>query len=371
MKFLLSGGGTAGHVTPAIAIAKELKKQYPNSEILFIGRDGGGENNAVIKSGIKIETIKIQGLVRKLSIKNVEIILNAFKAKNEAERILQNFKPDVILGTGGYVCWPVLTAGRSMGIPILLHESNITPGLTTRLLSHKCDKVLLGKSETSHYFGSKVKAKTVGNPIDPSFYSLKKDTCRRKLKIKDEELFILSFGGSGGAEKINKVIEEFIINYSTKHKDIRHIHATGNKYYDEKYKKCINNESGCDIIPYIDKMATYLTAADIVICRSGAMTIAEISATETVPILIPSPNVSSNHQYLNAKHLSDHSAAILIEEKNLTTEVLIDVVNRLKNDKNGRKTRAKNIKSYATPDAAKAIVSELVEYANSGKITIN
>ena len=194
---------------------------------------------------------------------------------------------------------------------------------------------------------------------------MKRDTCRRELNIKENETLILSFGGSGGAEKINEVMEDFIEKYSSIEKNIRHIHATGIRYYENRYKSSINKANGWEIIPYIDNMPTHLTAADIVICRSGAMTIAELEATGAVPILIPSPNVTANHQYINAKYLSDRSAAILIEEKNLTTDELIDTVNRLKNDKNGRKIRAKKLQALSTPNASKAIVTELIHLIKS------
>lgn len=360
MRLLLCGGGTAGHINPAIAIAEEMKKSYPESQILFVGREGGKENEHVIKSGFKQKTLKVYGLKRSFSVENINRIKNAIKARDEAEKIIKEFKPDVILGTGGYVCWPVITTGRKLNIPTAIHESNLYPGLTTKLLSAKCDKVLLNHNETKKYLGKRVQTVTVGNPIRSDFTKISPKAARSKLGITNEEILIVSFGGSIGAERINEVMIDVIKEHSSSEPGVRHIHATGRSYY-EKVTKSLGKTSfgGCKIVPYIEDMPTTLLAADIVICRCGAMTISEIAAAEVAAVLIPSPNVTNNHQYKNARLLSERSAATVIEEKNLLTEGLIKLLKQLENDKNGRKTQAKRLKSFFTPDAAKDIVKEL------------
>ncbi len=368
MRLLLCGGGTAGHISPAIAIAEEVKKRYPDTEILFVGREGGRENDGVKNAKTDLKTIKIQGLKRSLSIDNIKLIKAVIEARRNAEKIITDFKPDIILGTGGYVCWPVISAGRKMNVKTAIHESNISPGLTTKMLSGKCDVVFLGNGESKKYLSKRAKTLTVGNPIISRFAKENRNEARRRLGIKEDEIFILSFGGSIGADRLNNVVIEVMKNHSAKNTKIRHIHATGHRFFDgiksSEFKAELN---GCKIVPYIDNMPTALRAADIVICRCGAMTLAEISAIGVAAVLIPSPNVSGNHQYKNGKYLSDRGAATLIEEKNLTAECLEKALFELEIDKNGRKNRAKNIKAFSTPDSAKRIVDELILMKNHSK----
>ena len=360
MRLLLCGGGTAGHITPAIAIAEELRRTCPDAQILFVGREGGKENEHVIKSGFKQKTLRVYGLKRAFTIENIYRIKSAIKAKKEAEKIIREFKPDIVIGTGGYVCWPVISVGRKMKIPVAIHESNLYPGLTTRMLSGKCDVLMLNHEETKEHLKSRVKTVTVGNPIRADFSKISPKAARARLGITDEEILIVSFGGSIGAQKINEVLTEVIKEYSSKDPKIKPIHATGRAHFDEVIGRLDKTVfSGCKILPYIDDMPSALLAADIVICRCGSMTISEIAAAGASSILRPSPNVTNNHQLKNAELLKKHSAAIVLEEKNLSKDSLINLIKELKIDKNGRKTRAKNIKAFYTPDAAKRIVNEL------------
>ena len=366
MRLLLCGGGTAGHINPAIAIAEELMSSHPNSKVLFVGRDEGSENLLIKDAGFEYRTLKIQGIKRSLSPSNFKRIKNAVKSIGSASKIINEFAPDVILGTGGYVCWPVITAGRRMGIPTAIHESNITPGLTTKLLSKKCNVVFLNRDETKNHLNKKVKAITVGNPLRQNFKKYTREKARQKLGIKENELLILSFGGSIGSEKMNEIIIDVIKNYSSKRSDVKHIHGVGKRYY-ENLKSVKTEYDGCRILPFINEMPLVMRASDIVICRCGAMTLSEICEVGVAPILIPSPNVTANHQYLNGKHLEDRGGAILIEEKDLSTKALISAIDKLKNEKNGRKTRAKILKDLSTPNSAKTIVSELFLLKKSSK----
>lgn len=371
MKLLFCGGGTSGHINPAIAVAEEARRRDKHTQILFIGRDGGNENEEIKKSGFTLKTIKVQGLMRSLSLNNIARIFTAFKAKCEAEKIIKEFNPDVILGTGGYVCWPVLSAGRKLKIPIAIHESNVLPGLTTKLLASRCDTVFLGRNDTKKYLGKNVKTVTVGNPLRRGFVKMTRKEARRILGINDDEIFILSFGGSIGAEKLNEIVISVIENHSSKKENVKHIHATGQRYFESinsQYKG--EGSNGCRIIPYIYNMPTALKAADVVISRCGAMTISELAEVGVASILIPSPNVSGNHQLKNALYLSKRDAAILIEEKDLTESSLTEQLLRLENDKIGRKNRAKNIKALATPNSSKKIVDELLMLIFSSKGTV-
>lgn len=360
MRILFCGGGTAGHVNPAIAIAEETLSRFPNAEILFIGRDGGKENKSITDAGFNLQTIRISGLKRSLSLGNISIICTALRSVSQAKKIIEDFKPDVILGTGGYVSWPVIFAGQTMKIPTAIHESNISPGLTTRLLAARCTHVFVARNETEKFLPKKAKILVVGNPIRKGFFNITRDQARHKLGIKEDEVLIISFGGSIGAEKINNVIMDVIKNHSSKNPKVRHIHATGQRYYEQIESPFKKEKDGCVVLPYINNMPCVLKAADIVICRCGAMTISEIMAVGVASILIPSPNVSGNHQYLNARYLADREAALLIEEKNLTSDRLTNLLFSLEIDKIDRKNKAKKIKELSTPNAAKIILDELI-----------
>lgn len=361
MKLLLCGGGTAGHITPAIAVAEELKTREEKSEILFIGRTGGRENELIEKAGFNFKTIKIEGLRRTITTDNLRRVITALKARTEAEKLIKEFNPDVVLGTGGYVCWPVISAAKKLKIPVAIHESNVTPGMTTKLVSGKCDMILLNHDKTKDYLGRKAKSITVGNPMRLDFNKITRTEARRRMGVGANEIFILSFGGSIGAQKLNEIMLEVIRDHSSKSINVRHLHATGKRYYTQAEKKYVENTSGkCKIVPFINNMPVALKAADIVVCRCGAVTLSELSAVGVASILIPSPNVSANHQYKNGMLLAEADAALLIEEKNLTSDILIRHILSLENDENGRKNKAKNIKEYHRPDAAKRIVNELI-----------
>ena len=238
--------------------------------------------------------------------------------------------------------------------------------VTTKLLSKKCKVVFLNRDEAKKYLKEKVYTKTVGIPLRQKIKEINRRDARQHLKILDDDFLILSFGGSIGSERMNDVIIEVIKNYSSKNKKIKHIHAVGKRYF-EKIKADENELNGCTILPFIDFMPLALKAADLVICRCGAMTLAEICYVGVPAILIPSPNVTANHQFHNGKIIENMGGAILLEEKNLTEKSLINAIIVTKNAKNERKTRAKILKSLSTPEAAKNIIYELFLLKNSPK----
>ena len=218
MKIVFAAGGTGGHVSPAISIAQAMRKLYPECEILFVARSGGKENNAIIKSGFELKTLRVSGLKRKLTFENIRVILQALAAKREAKRILAEFKPDAVVGTGGYVCWPTMNGAISLGIKTVIHESNVYPGLVTRRLKNKCSLVLLGNDGARQYLNNSNNLYTVGNPVAEEFGKITKSAARRTLRINGNDTVIVSFAGSGGAEKFNSVIGDFINQYSAKEK---------------------------------------------------------------------------------------------------------------------------------------------------------
>ena len=329
MRVLLCGGGTAGHVMPAIAIAEIIKKNFKESAIAFAGRENGNENDAYLKSKHRLYTIDIQGISRSLTINNVKSIFKVIKSGRVARDIIHHFKPDLIIGTGGYVCYPFIKQGQRMNIKTIIHESNVAPGLVTRVLGPKCDLVLLNLEGTKKHLKNQKNTLVVGNPTRQSFDTLSKSEARRKLGIPEDKKLIVSFGGSLGADLINHTVASLISRYTLNNENIYHIHATGRTNYkkiSKDFPELFKNHSNVRILPYIDDMPTVLTAADLAITRSGSITISELSKSATASILIPSPNVTANHQYFNAEYMKNAGASLLIEEKDISTELLKDKV---------------------------------------------
>ena len=361
MKVLLCGGGTAGHVTPAVAIAEAILNSHRDTKLLFVGREGGFENGEITKKGYPLKTIEISGFKRKIGIENFKSAYKLLKSMKRAKEILREFMPDVVIGTGGYVCFPVLKMAERMKIPTVLHESNSTPGLSSRLLSAKCDRVLLNFQNTEGEYKEKRNIKVVGNPIREDFFKLSKSEARKRLNIKNDEIMILSVGGSGGAYALNQISLELMAKYSEKTKPVRHVHVSGKKYFEtiSERRKEEAKKGGCEILPYIENMPLYLLGADIVISRCGAMTLSELSATAKAAILIPSPNVANNHQYKNALIFKEADAAIIIEEKDLTLERLKESVSEICKNKKKRSTLEKNIRQFYVRNAKERIVEEI------------
>lgn len=360
MKIIVSGGGTGGHVTPALAIADAFKERYPRCDILFIGRSGGDENRAVEKAKYKIQTLSVVGFQRKITLKNLKSAYLALKAEKEAMKIIKQYSPDVVIGTGGYVCWPVIHAAQRLKIPTAIHESNLYPGLVTKLLSKGCDKVLLNYEDSKSYLKRQDNVCVVGNPVSSKLFTIRRNEARAKLGIREDEIYVLSFGGSGGSQILNETVERVMQVYCSKEPNIKHLHACGRRYY-EKYKDCQASFSGCEIREYIDDMPYHLKSADVVICRCGAMTLSEICACGACAILIPSPNVTDNHQYKNGKYFADRSAALMIEEKNLTPDALISAIKRLASSPTEREALSSRIKKLGNAQSSKNIVKEMLK----------
>ena len=365
MKIILTCGGTGGHVSPALAIAEELQKRNMGCEILFVCRYGGGENAPILKAGYNVKFLNVRGIARKLTTKNIKSLSLALIAELKARQIIKEFRPDVVVGTGGYVCWPVLHAANALNIPTAIHESNVVAGLVTRLLSKKSTRVLLNVKESENYLKRHDNISVVGNPLREDFFSTPRDKARKNLHIAKDEIYIVSYGGSGGAEKMNDVITSVMHSYSSKDERIRHTHACGAKYY-EKYSNSFPSDK-CKIIPYIENMPEHLSAADIVICRCGAMTLSEISVAGVAAILVPSPNVTDNHQYKNGKNLSDKGAAVLLEESELDTDSLTSVLKGLTDNPKRRKKLASAIKSCADLNSREKVANVILKISKASR----
>ncbi len=366
MRLLFTGGGTSGHVSPAIAIAEYAKKSFGINDVAFVGRRGGDENNAITKRNYKLYQIEISGFERKISFENVKRFLKLSRALKEARKIIAEFHPDAVIGTGGYVSWPVIKAAQKAKIPTFIHESNAYPGLVTRLVSKKCDKVFLNIEKSREYLKRQDNVKIVGNPVEARFYNTEKSRARMALGIKKDEFLIVSYAGSGGAERMNEVILEFMNEYSSKNPKIKHVHATGRRYYKkfaEKSEAFKKEKERLTLLPYIEDLHLMLNASDLVIARCGAMTLTELSASKAASILIPSPNVAGNHQYKNAKALEEKSAAKIIEEKDLSVKTLIKESDTLIKNFKVRQILSRNIAKEFKKDSEKEILEEVLKTA--------
>ena len=363
MKVLLAGGGTAGHINPALAIAGYIRKKRPETEFLFIGNRDGMEQRLVPQAGFDIKSITISGFKRSFSpknmVENVKTVTRTFTSSHEAKKIISEFKPDICIGTGGYVSGPVIRTASKMGIPCIIHEQNAYPGVTNKMLAKSVNKVMLAVPDAKKYF-EKADFVVTGNPVRGDILTADKEESRAELKL-DGRPMILSFGGSLGARKINEAVAD-IVARSGKDGRYQHIHAYG-KYGDwfpDLVKEKGTDISQCtnlDIRPYIDNMPTCMAAADLVICRAGAITLSEIQAMGKPAILIPSPNVAENHQYHNAMALVNAGAAEIIEESELSGETLMKTVDKMLLDPEKLNTISKNSRKMAITDANERIYS--------------
>lgn len=366
----MTGGGTGGHVYPAIAIANTIKKNIPDAEIAFVGTPRGIENRICRAEGYDIFHVEVKGISRSLSPSNIKALYLALVSPSRAKKILREFKPDVVIGTGGYVSWPIIKAAVSEGIPALLHESNVYPGLTVRKLQDKVDRVLLNFEDTAKYL-KKADSKDllcVGNPLRGGFETVTKSEARRKLGIPENAKVLLSYGGSRGSQRLNETAVEAMRLMREKGSDIIHIHSTGDigaAEFRESFKKYgLDKNSNIKVHEYIHNMPDIMAAADVVVCRAGAMTVSEISMMKKAAIFIPSPNVVDNHQYKNAKLLADNNAAAVIEEKDLTPQKLVSEIERFINNPETRRNIEENVFAFSNLSANRLIYDEIIRLVN-------
>ena len=334
MRVIVTGGGTGGHIYPALAIADKIKQMEPDSEILYVGNEVGLEKDIVPKVGYPFEMVTAMWLDRSNLLKIFKTGWGVLKGTAEARKIMKKFRPDVVIGTGGYVCVPVLLAGKQYGARTYLHEQNAYPGMANKFLEKSVRKVFLGFPDAAKYFKEPEKLIFAGNPVRRSFFELRREEARKQLGFPQDAFIVLSFGGSLGAEKINEVAFD-LMKAVNGQKDIILVFGTGKWYYEatlEKAEKAgIEIQDNILVKGYLDPMDQYLAASDLVISRAGALSVAETTVCGKASVLIPSPNVTGNHQYYNAKSVADRGGALLIEEKDLTSEMLIEEVLKLRN----------------------------------------
>ena len=370
MKFIFTCGGTAGHINPALGVAQRLKELMPDCEILFVGAEGRMESELVPREGFPIKTVKITNISREMSLEgfkhNADTVKNVFSAMTEAKKIMREFRPDAVIGTGGYVCYPVLKAAHSLNIPTLVHESNAVPGLTTKMLSGTTDKILVGFEESRQYYRHKEKVVVTGTPVRQEFRNANKQEARVKLGLPLDKPLVVSVWGSLGAAFMNKTMVGFI-GKALGDPFFGLIHSAGKsgfqKMFDDMKIAGIKNakERGMDVREYIYDMPLVMAAADLVICRSGASTLSELTALGRPAILVPSPNVTNNHQDKNARVLEKAGAAVVIPENEITEDKLLGSVSLLLSRPDTLTAMSEQMKKIDMGDATEKIADIILD----------
>lgn len=377
MNVLMTGGGTAGHVNPAIAIADTIKKKYPEAHVAFAASTEPSDKAKELLSRTQygeFYSIDICGMRSPVFHPgNVRTVYLMLKSQGQAKQLIKQFKPDIIIGTGGYASWPLLAAGSRMGIPTLVHESNALPGKALMQVRGKVDRILVNFPEAAERFGLPDKTRVVGNPLLGGFTACDAKQARRAIGMEGNyRHMVLAVGGSRGAMMVNRYVFEMIGSMAKENPDVLFVTATGKDYYaeyKEKYAK-----AGLDTLPnvrvseYIYDMPVQMSAADIVISRAGAMTVSELALMHKAAILIPSPNVANDHQYKNAKALGDAGAAVYARESEFADGGLQSRVESLLRDEKALISLRVNIGKFASPDANGQILAE-IEQLLAGKET--
>ncbi len=374
MNVIFTCGGTGGHIYPAIAVAKMLRSRKPESNILFIGADDGMEKNLVPREGFALQTIRISNYQRKFTPAavwhNLTTLVHMAGSMRRAKKIIREFKPDVIVGTGGYASYPALKMGAKMGIPTAVHESNAVPGLTTRLVEKDVDTVMVSFEESRACYTNPDRVKVVGTPVREEFLYTARQEARARLGLGDTPL-VVSCWGSLGAREMNKKIARFMKRACDDQTPFRHIHATGSfgwRWMGEYVKGQgvdLASQPQIDMREFIYDMPDVMAAADLIICRAGAATIAEVAASGTPCIMIPSPNVTDNHQEKNARVLEKHGAAVVIREADCDGDSLYDTVKELLADKAKRRQMSKAAHEIAVVDSTERIYDAVIRLSKT------
>ena len=367
MKVLFTCGGTAGHVNPALAVAQIFEKYHPGCQILFVGAEKGMEKRLVEQAGYPIRCVKVSTFERQLSWKvvrhNFKSVFKVPVGQWQASRILRQFKPDLVVGTGGYASFPAVREATRMGIPTAIHESNAFPGLTTRVLAKRVDLVMVGFPEAAAYYSHAKQVAVTGTPVRGAFFRLDREQARKELRMNDDKPLVVSFWGSQGAGAMSLMTEDLVQRWVGEGRPFHYIHSAGRDYPDMMEHLAARGVSVTpdQVRPYIDNMPTVMAAADLVICRAGASTLGELTAMGKPAVLVPSPYVAANHQFKNAKVLADRGAAQLVEEKDCSGEKLYETALALLGETQKRREMSRAMRELATPRAAEDIYKALMQ----------
>lgn len=370
MRVLITGGGTGGHINPALAIAQKVKFSDKNNTILYVGTKEGMESELVPKEGFEFKTVTAKYLRRKISLENIKTVFASIKGVVEAGNIIKEYKPDIVIGTGGYVCGPVVLVAALRKIPTMILEQNVYPGITNKILAKVVDVIGISFLEAEKYFPKKYKNKLilVGNPVRKEILLAKRKESRKIFNLKSNDIFIYSFGGSGGQKSLNNAIVDTIKKYNG-NDNIKILHVTGKRLKDDFNKKLeqskITIKSNVDIRDYMYDAPIALSASDIVIGSAGAITIAEITVIGVPAIMIPKTYTAENHQEYNARALEKEGAAKVILERDLDGKTLIRAIEDIIENKNTLKTMALNSKRLGNINVEDKIYDEMQKLINS------
>lgn len=358
MRLLISGGGTGGHIYPALALIEEVKKKQPDSQILYVGTTKGLESRIVPNAGIDFKTIEIQGFKRSLSLQNFKTVYLFLKSVRDAKQIIREFKPDVVVGTGGYVCGSVVYAAAKLGVATFIHEQNSVAGVTNKFLSRYVDKIGICFDDVSTAF-PKQKVVFTGNPRAQQVVGIKSSQRLKDYGLQVGKKTVLIFGGSRGAKKINETAIQTAPLFDDK--DYQVLFVTGQVHYQQIKEKFANIQlpDNFVMVPYIDDMPELLPDIDVIVGRAGATSLAEITALGIPSVLIPSPYVTHDHQTSNALSLVNKKAALMIKEDQLTTQSLFEALDDLLSDEQKRQEMAQNAKKAGVADASDRVIDVL------------
>lgn len=362
-KIVFAAGGTGGHIYPAIAVADELRRINDKIEIKFIGAKGRIEEKIVPKNGYKLETIEVAGFKRSLSLKNISTAVKIIKALKEAKKILKDFAPDIVFGTGGFVSGPVLKAATRMGIPAVIEEGNFYPGVTVKLLSAKADKVILNFEGTRKYLKRQDNIEIMSYPVRQNLKKLSRAESAKYFGLDESKKILFVFGGSQGANSINNALLKCYKSLTTTGTQI--IWQTGEGDFD-KVQKDVSANKNIKAFKYIDSIDYAYSACDLVLCRGGVSTIMELASFGSAAIFVPYPLASENHQEKNAKALVDKHAAEMILDKELNEKLEHTILNLMHDDSRLRNMSV-NIKQFADPNAASKIAQMLLKMVDKSK----
>ena len=370
MKAIIAAAGTGGHINPGIAIANKIKEKEPDSEIIFIGTPRGIENDLVPRAGYELKTVNSYGFSKKPTLENIKNTIKTIMSVGEAKKIIKAFKPDIIIGTGGYICMSVCLAGKSLKVPYIIHESNVLPGKATKVLSKNAKAILLGFKESKERLNPEVNTIVTGTPVKAKNLNLGEQEIKNiKIKrgLEPDIPLVLAFGGSQGARSINMAFKDIAIDRSKNKEQIKYqvMWSAGQKQYDDvkdvlqENKINIENLNGIKVFPYIYDMEEVMNIADLVVCRSGAMTVTEIERIGKPSILIPYPFAAENHQEYNARALEKAGSAEVILNKDLNSTSLNDTINKLIQNPEKLKQMGQKAKSLSIEDVEEKIYNEI------------
>lgn len=369
MKVLLTGGGTAGHINPALAIAEIIRRNAPGSEIAFVGIRGGKEEDLVPREGYPLYYVRSKGIRRSVTpgaiLSNIGALwLAATSPYSRATcDIIRNFQPDIAIGTGGYACWPIMAAAARMGIPTALHESNALPGLAVRKLQGRVDRIWINFEGTAKQLKSQRNVRRVGNPLRGGFGGIPKEEAKAKLGLAPGERLVLCFGGSLGAENLNRAVLDMMAALAPKHPEVRFLLASGKRDFADcggLFRNAgLDGQKNCVLTDYIYDMPLRMSAADLVVSRAGAMTLSELGRMALPAVLVPSPNVTDDHQLINANTVADAGAALVAEEKTFGEGTLTAAVEALLADGERLRAMGQAAKRFTDADTDRLIWEDI------------